>query len=140
MGVHKGKKKHPMSQKLTTTVEHTQDVHVKVYKKHTHYISFTLWGKIGTSMNIVKVMLDMTKPEQRFFDQLIDALDTTTHMSKLEPAKTKSEGIHRSSTAKLLIDKGLIKRVSPGVWMINPELLVPDKENREFVIRYWSTL
>jgi ADP-glucose pyrophosphorylase len=129
-----------MGKKLITTVEHTQDEYVQVYKKHTHYIPFTLWGKIGTIMNIVKVMLDMTKPEQRFFDQLIDALDTTTHMSKLEPAKTKSEGIHRSSTAKLLINKGLIKRVSPGVWMINPELLVPDKNNRDYVIQYWSTL
>lgn len=126
--------------KLTTTVHHKATEQVKVIQKAARFVPFTLFGQLGTDMDVIKMMLNSTKPEQKLFSEIADALDVRTNQATLNRPSTPSLRRRRSATAKLLIDRGFIKKVRNNVYMVNPNLLVPVQEYRESIFIHWENL
>ena len=125
--------------KITSTVVHKQTEQLQIVDTSAQFIPFTLWGAIHTDMNIVDIMVDMTKPEQRVFQELVSCLNERIHESTLPQIPT-SQSNKRSSIMKKLIDKGLVKKCGQRTWMINPTLLVPVKEIRKVITAKWESL
>lgn len=86
-------------------------------------------GRYGESMNLIQEMAKMTKPEQVMFALLEKGLDYWDERSinkvKLnmdELSSTEKQYIKRAYP--LLEAKGIIIRVSRGVYQINPRLIL----------------
>lgn len=86
-------------------------------------------GRYGESMNLIQEMAKMTKPEQVMFALLEKGLDYWDERSinkvKLnmdELSSTEKQYIKRAYP--LLESKGIIIRVSRGVYQINPRLIL----------------
>lgn len=86
-------------------------------------------GRYGESMNLIQEMAKMTKPEQVMFALLEKGLDYWDERSinkvKLnmdELSSTEKQYIKRAYP--LLEGKGIIIRVSRGVYQINPRLIL----------------
>lgn len=100
-------------------------------------------GKYGDSMNLIQEMAKMTKPEQVMFGLLEEELDYWDEQS-FNRVKLNSKNLN--STQKqyikkaypLLYEKGLIARVSRGIYMVNPSLILAKKHIE--ATKYWNQI
>ena len=98
----------------------------------------------GTSMNLIQLMADMTKPEQVMMKLLESNLDmwnpnamNCVYIRLQDLSSTEAQYIKRAYP--LLESKNLVKRVKRGLYMLNPEAIIPPVNQKE-TIELWNSL
>lgn len=84
----------------------------------------------GTSMNLIQLMADLTKPEQVMIKLLEKAYDPWDEIAlncvRLPTVSlTSTEQQYIKKAYKLLEAKGMVKRIKREFYMINPYLMLP---------------
>ena len=127
-----------------------EEISITSKRKHTPKPGFNMTGNglpntkyplVPNSIDALRAVADMTAHEKLCFFTIKDSIiwdrwdermiyQTTPDMSQLSPTQRKSflRGY------KLLNEKDIVRRISRGVYMISPLLLVPTDFEREFAI------
>lgn len=93
-------------------------------------------NKQGTSMNLIKLMTDLSKPEQVMIRLMEERLDPwnefTLNCVRLPVSELSSTEVQYVNKAyKLLEGKNMIKRVKREYYMFNPYLIIPPIKQKE---------
>jgi len=124
-------------QKLTVSEDtHKDKPYYKVGNGHTN--------KQGTSMNLIQLMADMTKPEQVMMKLLESRLEPWEESSlncvRIPVSELSSTEVQYINKAyKLLYDKHIVKRIKKEFYIINPSLIIPPIKQRESQI-LWDSI
>lgn len=101
-------------------------------------------NKQGTSMNLIQLMTELSKPEQVIISLLEKNLNPWDEYSlncvKLDMASLSStEKQYLKKAYPLLANKGIIRRVKRGLYMFNPSFILHSKA-QDKALELWESL
>jgi len=103
---------------------------------------FSKVARLNSKMNIIEITANLSKPEQALLITLSKKINRGIYMlpydlSKLP--KNQRSNIYRAY--KKLYQKGLVKRISTGLYLINPKIIIPGSNNdEEAANKLWEKL
>lgn len=106
--------------------------------------SFNLWGNgmfnsYYHSIDIIDTLIELPKSVQDVFSWLKKQYDYRSNMCVIPTAEMTSTQRSKFYTGtKVLQEKNIIVRLSPGKYMINPMMLIPsEEEDRKLFVHIW---
>ena len=107
--------------------EYTQTIRKK-YKSKPPFIMVGSGYKnnTGHSMDFIKTLTQMSKPELALFEQITDYLDIESNIGIVKAPKGNQVAQNKIYKGyKLLRAKDLVRRVQREMYMVNPDLIIP---------------
>ncbi len=117
-----------------------------ISKKRKNYEPVTVCGRFNDinlsswmkSMDMIDLIVDMSKPTQRFFRLLKCNRDGDTNICNI-----RNENIITQVESKAYVElnkKGVAIRLRKKVYMINPKLIYPYPDGRERAESLWNSM
>lgn len=143
-----------LTSRLTVEIEKDEELVVSKKKK----LKLVPWRAIGngeknikggSSMDLIKIMSDMTQRELKMFNALYQKVKKSVEfyendIGQFKPKFTYQQKMSLSGNDTrvfgLLKEKDVIKRVKRGVYMINPLLIIDTCGFQEVEEKLWLTL